>query len=223
MPINLIIFDLDGTLTDSLDDLTDAVNWMLARFARPALTAMEVRRLVGQGARRLVERALAGASAAEIEEGIALFLDYNEAHIADKTRLYPGVRATLNTLIERGIRLAVISNKNVRLCRRLLETLEADEYFEAVLGADSVSERKPSPVPVLQLLGETGVTAEAAVLVGDSINDIAAGQGAGVVTIGCRYGYGDAAELADADFWIDAFDELLGLPVFKPAINEEKA
>ncbi len=215
MPIDLIIFDLDGTLTDSLDDLTDATNRMLAHFARPALTAREVRALVGQGARRLVERALPGASDADIEAGLLLFLDYNENHIADKTTLYPGVTETLDLLRTQGKRLAVVSNKNVALCRKLLAVLGVEGYFSAVLGADSLPFRKPSPEPLLHLVREFGVPVGETAMVGDSINDIAAGRGAGVVTIGCRYGYGEPAELADADYGIDAFAELLGLPVFR--------
>jgi phosphoglycolate phosphatase len=217
MPISLIIFDLDGTLTDSLDDLTDATNRMLAHLARPSLTSREVRALVGQGARRLVERALPGASGAAIEAGLALFLDYNERHIADKTRLYPGVSETLGVLRAQGKRLAVVSNKNVALCRRLLAALDAGAFFDAVLGADSLPFRKPSPEPLLHLVREFGARPDETAMVGDSINDIAAGLGAGVVTIGCRYGYGEPAELADADYRIDAFAELLGLPLLRLA------
>jgi phosphoglycolate phosphatase len=215
MTIKLFIFDLDGTLTDSLDDLTAATNHVLRLFGRDGLGVAEVRRLVGQGARRLVERALPGFPPEEIDRALQIFLAYNEEHIADNTRLYPGVRETLDHLLERGKRLAVVSNKNVALCRRLLEALEVDEYFDAILGADSVSERKPSPAPVLQLLRDLGAREEEAVMVGDSVNDIAAGRGAGVVTVGCTYGYGELAELAEADYRIDRFPELLELPLFK--------
>ena len=131
MPIDLIIFDLDGTLVDTLDDLTDATNVMLAHFARPSLTTSEVRKLVGQGARRLVERALPGASDSDIDAALEMFLAYNESHIADKTRLYPGVTETLDVLRGEGKQLAVVSNKNVALCRKLL----------AVLGAEAISTR----------------------------------------------------------------------------------
>jgi phosphoglycolate phosphatase len=210
----LIIFDLDGTLIDSLADLTDATNWMLVRFNRPGLTAEQVRLLVGQGARNLVERAMPGAAEDEVSEGLAIFLAYNEAHIADKTRLYPGVTETLERLRGGERQLAVISNKNFALCRKILALLGIDAYFTAVLGADSLPFRKPSPEPVLKLLRDLGVSAAAAAMVGDSINDIAAGQGAGVTTIGCTYGYGDIAELADADCRIDDFAELMELQLF---------
>ena len=219
MPIKLVIFDLDGTLVDSLADLTAATNLMLAAFGRPLLAEAGVRQLVGQGARRLVERALSGASPDEVERGLALFLDANAAHIADRTRLYPGARATLDRLVALRVGLAIISNKNVALCRQLLEALGVEGYFAEVLGADSVVERKPSPLPIIHLLDRMGLSPAEAVMVGDSINDIAAGQGAGVPTVGCSYGYGEAAELAGADHCIAALPELLGLPFFGGKIS----
>jgi phosphoglycolate phosphatase len=213
--IKLIIFDLDGTLADSLHDLTDATNYMRAHFSRPALATEQVRNLVGQGAARLVERALPGAADEELEQGLQIFLNYNDAHIADKTRLYPGVAETLDRLSVAGRELAVLSNKNVAHCRKLLKLLAIDKYFAAVLGADSLPYRKPSPEPVRKLLLDFGVTNLETVLVGDSINDVAAGSGAGVVTVGCGYGYGDAEELLAADYRVGSFSELLILPPFK--------
>jgi phosphoglycolate phosphatase len=215
MFIKLIIFDLDGTLADSLPDLTDATNSMLAHFNRPALALEQVRKLVGQGAERLVERALPGAAKEVLEQGLQVFLGYNDAHLADKTRLYPGVANTLDRLSTAGRKLAVLSNKNVALCRKLLKLLAIDEFFAAVLGADSLPYRKPSPEPVCKLLRDFGVTAGETVLVGDSSNDIVAGNGAGVVTVGCGYGYGQAEELIAAGYRVAAFSELLLLPPFR--------
>ena len=214
MHIKLIIFDLDGTLVDSLPDLTDATNQMLARFNRPRLTPEQVRQLVGQGARNLVERALPGAAEDEIEQGLVAFLGYNEAHIADKTRLYPGVQETLDHFRAKGLLLAVVSNKNTALCRKLIDQLGIGGYFAAVLGADSLPERKPSPAPVLKLLSDLTLDPPQAVMVGDSINDIAAGNGAGIITVGCSFGYGDAAELAGASYLVDEFTQIPSLPIF---------
>ncbi|MBT0654154.1 phosphoglycolate phosphatase [Geobacter luticola] len=212
--IKLIIFDLDGTLVDSLDDLTDATNHMLALAGRPALTREGVRQLVGQGARRLVERALINGTEDEVEQGINAFLTYNGAHLADRSHPYPGVRETLDALQGRGLPLALISNKNVALCRGLLKVLGLDGYFAAVLGADSLPFRKPSPEPLFKLLRDFSTSPTTAIMVGDSVNDVAAGRGAGVVTVGCTYGYGDLAELRDADYRIDELPQLLKLPFF---------
>ncbi len=213
-PVNLIIFDLDGTLIDSLPDLADATNHMLASLGRSSIGQDGVRRLVGQGARRLVERALAGASEDEINRGLDLFLDYNLRHIADRTALYPGVPETLDALKGRGMRMAIISNKNVALCREVVTVLGIDRYFDEVLGADSLPFRKPSPEPVLKLLADFGVSPERAALVGDSIDDMAAAKGARVSTVGCTWGYGEPAELADADYRVGGFEELLEIPLF---------
>ena len=215
--IDLIIFDLDGTLIDSLNDLANATNHMLLSLGRPAASLGQVRGYVGQGARRLVERAMPTAAAEELERGLALFLDYNEKHIVDRTCLYPGVKDTLTALRESGLMLAVVSNKNIALCTKVLTTLGADGFFVSVIGADSLTERKPSPEPLLKVLRDLGVPPERAVMVGDSINDIAAGQAAGMATVGCTFGYGDLAEIEDADFLIDTLPELLKLPLLNGA------
>ena len=213
-PYDGVIFDLDGTLVDSLADLADATNRMLASFDRPQLGLLQVRQLVGQGVRRLVERAMPGASAEEVERGIEIFLSYNEAHIADRTVTYPGVAEILDLLAQQRVPMAILSNKNVSLCRTLLEALGIGRYFADIVGADSLPFRKPAPEPVLHILRRFDVAPSAAVMVGDSINDISAGKGAGTMTVGCRYGYGDSDEIAGADYLIDSLPELLGLPIF---------
>jgi len=214
LPIKLLIFDLDGTLIDSLPDLVDATNHLRDSFGLPQFNPEEVRRLIGQGARSLVERALPGLAPEEVEKGLERFLAYNLAHIADKTSLYPGVVETLQALEGAGYALCVLSNKNVALCREVLSRFSIERYFPTVFGADSFPYRKPSPEPVLALLRQYGVAAEECVLIGDSINDVAAGQGAGVVTVGCTYGYGELSELNGADYQVDDFQSLLNLSMF---------
>ena len=199
MTLHAALFDLDGTLVDSLEDLTDAVNHMLAGFGHLPLTPASVRRLVGKGAHNLVRRALETESEEEITRGIELFVAYNRAHVADKSALYPGVREALPRLAENGIRLAVISNKPEALSRLIMEALGIARLFEIICGGDTFPEMKPSPLPLLLALERLGVAANEAVMVGDSINDIQAGQRAGVTTIGCTWGYGGMAELAGAD------------------------
>ncbi|HJV36984.1 HAD-IA family hydrolase [Geomonas sp.] len=213
LPIKLLIFDLDGTLINSLPDLCDATNAMREHFQLSTLSDKEVRKLVGQGARSLVERALPGATAAQVEEGLRVFLDYNLAHIADKTRLYPGVVETLETLHHRELALSIVSNKNVALCREVLAKLGIEKFFPTVIGADSLPFRKPSPEPLLAVLKKFGAATRESVMIGDSINDMAAGEGAGVITVGCSYGYGDQSELAGADFIVADLPALLDLPI----------
>lgn len=214
MAVDLVIFDLDGTLVDSIPDLTDAANEFMRASGRQTLTMGQVRRLVGKGARNLVERALGNGTEEEVERSLKIFLAYNEAHIADKTLLYPGVSETLQELHRRGCRIALVTNKTEYLSRKLLDVIGIGHYFEQVLGADSLPFRKPSPEPVLKVLRDCAIPADRAIMVGDSINDIAAGKTAGVATIACTFGYGTDVEISQADYRIDAMEQLLELPLF---------
>lgn len=209
----LIIFDLDGTLVDSLDDLTASVNHMLDVFGRKAVGRDEVRGMVGQGARNLVERALPGLGEDALQLALDTFLKHNEQHLADLTLPYPGVVPTLKRLQTAGYTMVVVTNKNESLSRSLLEKLGLSEFFIKVYGADTLPARKPSPEPLLHVMALLGFNDDEAVMVGDSINDISAGNSAGVTTIGCNWGYGGLSELIEADLRIDAFDELLTLIV----------
>ncbi len=211
MKFRAVFFDLDGTLVDSLVDLTAAVNDMLSRFDRPQLSAEGVRKLVGKGARNLVQQALDTQSADVIEQGLGLFIGYNSAHIADASRLYPGVRELLEGLAAKGVRMAVISNKNEALSRRILEALDIEGLFELIAGGDTFEEMKPSPLPLIRVMDALGVSAAETVMIGDSINDIQAGIRAGVQTIGCSWGFGDSGELEGATMRVSSCHELASL------------
>lgn len=211
MNIAAVLFDLDGTLVDSLDDLTDAVNHMLAAFGRQRLASAQVRKLVGKGARNLVQRALAGDSPDEIDQGLALFTEFNTLHIADKSRLYPGAGELLQELAEAGMRMAVISNKQEALSRLILKQLGIDHFFGMIAGGDTFPEMKPSPLPLLKVIDAFNCSRAEAVMVGDSINDIQAGNRAGIATIGCRWGYGEGAELNEAGFLADSCSDIISL------------
>ena len=208
MKIQAVLFDLDGTLVDSLEDLTDAVNHMLIWFRKAPLSSSKVQSLVGKGARNLVQRALDSHLPAEIEQGLLLFTQYNAVHIADKSRLYPGTLELLNQLLDQGLHLAIISNKQEALTRLILEVLGIDRFFETVCGGDTFPEMKPSPLPLFEVIGRGGFSAAEAVMVGDSINDIRAGKDAGITTIGCTWGYGGPDELDDADYLAGSLAEV---------------
>lgn len=209
--IKLIVFDLDGTLINSLADLTDAVNHTRTSFNMSALTEYEVKECIGEGAKRLVELALPGLSEAEVQVALQSFMDYSSKHIVDKTELYPDVIATLSTLKKKGYILTVASNKNEPHCKEILRILNADHYFDAILGAESAAERKPSPAPILHLMKQFAVSAPETVMVGDSINDILSGKRAGVMTIGCAFGYGTQDDLRDADYTISDLQQIITL------------
>src|SRR5512137_1113007 len=164
MTATLALFDLDGTLVDSLDDLTDAVNHMLTGFGRQQLVPGQVRQLVGRGARNLVQRALGTDAPDDISRGLEAFTEYNALHIADRSRLYPGALELLQELSAAGIHMAVVSNKNEALSRLILKALAVDGFFRSIVGGDTYAEMKPSPLPLLRVIEESGATPAGAVM-----------------------------------------------------------
>lgn len=211
MIIRAVLFDLDGTLIDSLEDLTDAVNHVRSAFFHPPLTSESVRTKVGKGVRDLVRRILPDATESEIESAVSLFRDFNRRHIADKSHLYPGILETLKELAARNIKMAVITNKSEDLGVQLMQALEINPLFDDICGGDTYPERKPSPLPLFKVAEKLGVLHHECVMVGDSINDIQAGQLANITTIGCTWGYGSTEEISGADFLAQTPRELLSL------------
>lgn len=206
MPIKLIIFDLDGTLVNSIADITNSLNYAVKPYNIAPKTKEEVGRLVGVGITNLIEKVLGEENIRHRDDVVNRWLEFYSNHIVDNTFVYPGVRETLKRLD--GYRKGVISNKREALSVSVLKGLDLFRYFDAVLGSDSVNEKKPSPAPVLHLLSLLGVSADEAIMVGDSELDIAAGKGAGVRTVGVTYGYRDRSYLSSADVIIDSIDEL---------------
>ena len=206
MKIKLIIFDLDGTLVNSSVDITNALNYAVGPYGLEKLTVAKTISLVGEGVTSLIGK-LVGESDAERKKIVLnRFLDYYGRHLTDFTAPYPGVRETLERLGD--YRKAVISNKRADLSVRLLENLGLADYFEYIWGSDSVPEKKPSPVPVLEMLKKVGCGPDETVMVGDSNFDIEAGRAAGVRTVAVSYGFRDACLLKAADFIIDSMTEL---------------
>jgi phosphoglycolate phosphatase len=204
-PVELVVFDLDGTLVDSSRDLADSVNAALARLAplAPPLALETVRAFVGSGAALLIGRSLAAAGVPRpVEELLPLFLEEYSRRLLAHTRLYPGVREALDGLA--GRRLAVLTNKPGEMSRAILAGLGVADRFLRILGADDVPARKPDPAGLLGLLSETGTPAGRALIVGDSELDVLTGRNAGVRCVGVRYGF-DPAGLERA-----APDVLLG-------------
>ena len=207
MKIKLIIFDLDGTLVNSSVDITNALNYAIGPYGIELLTVEKTISLVGEGITRLIEK-LVGQNAADLKAVVLQrFLDYYSEHLADFTLPYPGVRETLEML--GTYKKTVISNKRADLSRGLLETLELSGYFDIIWGSDSVAEKKPSPMPLLEMLKKVACGPDEAVIVGDSNYDIEAGKAAGVRTVAVSYGYRDISLLQDADFIIDSMKELI--------------
>lgn len=208
MMIRAVIFDLDGTLVDSLGDLTDAVNHIRNAFCKPPLMASAVRLKVGKGTRNLVQQALPDVTGSDIDCAINLFIEFNRQHITDKSQLYPGIAELLKDLAARDIKMAVVSNKNEDLSVLILQSLGIDALFEPICGGDTYPERKPSPLPLLKVTEYLGMAPHECVMVGDSINDIQAGQQANIAAIACTWGYGSAEEQRGADAFAGSPQEL---------------
>jgi phosphoglycolate phosphatase len=206
MKIKLIIFDLDGTLVNTIADITNALNYAIGPYGIETLTVEKTTSLVGEGITSLIGKLLAEKETGLHPVVLRRFLDYYSDHLTDFSVPYPGVRETLELL--KNYRKAVLSNKREDLSRRLLEKLELAGYFDLIWGSDSVSEKKPSPAPVLELLKKVSCRPEEAVMVGDSNFDIEAGRAAGVRTVAVSYGYRNIELLRDADFIIDSMNEL---------------
>jgi phosphoglycolate phosphatase len=185
----VVVFDLDGTLVDSSQDLTAATNDALALVAPglPPLPLAVVRSFIGEGAGVLIARSLAQAGMAKaVEEVLPLFLECYRRRLLEKTRLYPGVPEALNRL--GGRTLAVLTNKPGDLSRAILAGLGVADRFAPIYGGGDFPGRKPDPTGLLLLLGELGARREEAVLVGDSAVDVRTGRAAGVPTVGVTYG-----------------------------------
>ncbi|HAK88911.1 MAG TPA: haloacid dehalogenase [Nitrospiraceae bacterium] len=207
MPVKLIIFDLDGTLVDSSIDICNAINYAVEPYGAKPLTAQETIRLVGEGITRLMEKVIEREGiSADRDVLTERFLDHYSAHLIDNTTVYPGVIETFKKL--NNYKKAVISNKREVLSRRTLEEFGILEYLDLVVGSDTTSERKPSPVPLIYALSKLDVKPENAVIVGDSNFDIEAGKAAGIKTIAVTYGYRPVELLRGADVIINRMDEL---------------
>lgn len=207
----LLVFDLDGTLVDSVPDLTAALNVVLREAGHAPLNPAEVTPMVGDGVPMLVERAFAarGGTAAEAKAILPRYVAVYEANATRLTRPYPGVRDTLLGLRRRGYRCAVCTNKLQSATAVVLRDLGLDDLFDAVAGGDRFPVRKPDPGHFLGLVGELGGSAAASLMIGDSENDAAVAHAAGVPLILMRYGYARAApETLGAAAVLDRFDEL---------------
>jgi phosphoglycolate phosphatase len=213
MTIRFVILDLDGTLVDSAPDLHVAANRVLEEADRPALDLKTVKRFIGDGVRKLVERAFAetgpALEPAALDLATARFTTLYEEAATVLTRPYDGVPETLARLRAAGLRLAVCTNKPLAAAGIVLRELGLAPLIDAVSGGDSVAQRKPHPDHVRDALRRVGGTADQAAMVGDNEHDIAAGQAAGLATVAVTYGYARVPyrELG-ADRLIERFAEL---------------
>lgn len=209
--VRALIFDLDGTLIDSKRDLIHSVNAMLVEMGREALHEDTIAGYIGRGAPQLVAQAL-GDGAGEEERGRALkfFLGYYEEHKMDSTSAYPGVPEALEEL--RGLPMAVLTNKPVRISVRILEALGLGKFFRAVYGGNSFQTKKPDPQGARKILTEFGASPNEAALIGDSEVDVQTARNAGTLAVAVNYGFGTHdREAYPADVYLEKLIDLVPL------------
>jgi len=188
--MNLLIFDLDGTLIDSKLDLVHSVNAARQLMKLSPISEELVSSYVGNGAPVLMRRALGPeASDDDVQRALRFFLDYYREHMLDNTRLYPGVQDALDRLLAGGAKMAVLTNKPVRFSQAIVDGLGLSGHFFQVYGGNSFEQKKPDPVGIETLLRECGAARDRAMMVGDSSVDVRTARNARIQACGVRYGF----------------------------------
>ena len=207
----LIIYDLDGTLVDTKEDISRAANHMLSQLHLPPLASQEICRYVGRGLHNLIKGCLQTDDPRRIEQGTKSYRAYYAAHLLDHSRLYPGAQEALEYFKSRA--QVVITNKPNPYSREILMGLGVAGYFIEIVAGDSAYPKKPDPAAVRSVMERAQAAPEETLMVGDSPIDIETGRNAGVLTVGIAQGFADDHELqaASPDVLIRNFTELLTL------------
>jgi phosphoglycolate phosphatase len=209
--MDLLIFDLDGTLIDSRLDLAHAVNATRLHLNMPPLDTELVTTYVGNGAPVLMRRSLGPEATEElVQRALEYFLIYYEQHKLDNTRPYPGIPEALEELAGEGVLMAVLTNKPIRMTGGILDGLNLSRYFARIYGGNSFDAKKPNPIGVETLLSELDVTPESTMFVGDSDVDVRTARNAGIRVCGVTYGFQpESFEEHPPDMIVDRPDELV--------------
>jgi phosphoglycolate phosphatase len=215
LAIELLIFDLDGTLADTTLDLANSVNATRAHFDLEALPIEVVSSYVGHGAPVLIRKALGpGHTDEQVQSALEYFLSCYRDRMLENTTLYPGVRESLDRLKAEGVSMAVLTNKPVRFSQDILKGLGVGEYFFRVYGGNSFEQKKPDPWGVEMLLTEAGVAKEQALMVGDSAVDVFTARNAGIAVCGVTYGFQPETLAAEPpDILVERMEDLVDMVI----------
>ncbi len=203
MKNSALLFDLDGTILHTLPDITQSANHLRAHYGLPDWEEDRVRRCIGGGVARLIELCLEDAELTLTNEmrndALSRYRSHHEEHLLDRTSPYAGAIEGLRSLASQGFPLAVVSNKPEHFTRTLVRHFVLEEIFPVVIGGDSASEKKPSPIPLQLACQQLGSKTEKAWMIGDSPSDMEAGHAANCAAcVGVTWGYRDKTELAEA-------------------------
>ena len=216
--IKALFFDLDGTLIDSSDDLSNSINYMLRSIGKEQKDEKIIKSWIGNGAKSLVLRSLVDSFDTEIkiesrllEDALYIFLDHYKKNLCIKTKLYPNVLETLKEAKDQGFVLAIITNKPFEFVKPILKELGIEDYFDLILGGDSLPQKKPSPAPLLHALKKLGLDSNETIMIGDSKNDIISANEANITSFALNYGYNQNEDLSiyNPDLLLDRFEHIL--------------
>ena len=207
-PVDLMMFDFDGTLADTGEDIAASVNHALTALGMASKPVDVILGFVGDGLRILMERALGADDRAKLEEAMKFFLCHYEKHLLDHTRLYPAAEEMLNHFHSK--KKVILTNKRYYLTMAIAKGLKIDRRFLEIVGSDSTPFQKPDGRVVAYLLEKYGVAPSRAVLIGDSVNDVAAAKNAGVLSCVHLNGLGNREAMLkmDADFYVEQLTEI---------------
>ena len=209
--ISLFVYDFDGTLVDTFEDIASSVNLTLAEMNLRSLKHETIRRNIGSGVVNLMTCSLAESGSNDTEKAVSLFREHYNRHLLDKTKLYPNGREIVEHFSNK--KNAILSNKPIAFIEKILEAMNFLYPFDSILGGDSLDEHKPNPKGLQFLMKKYNYPAEKVLMIGDNAIDVETGKHAGVITCGVTYGLGDPNSLRDSkpNFLIDNLSDLKSL------------
>ena len=209
--ISLFVYDFDGTLVDTFEDIADSVNRTLTEMNLQSLDRETIRQNIGSGVVNLMTYCLAGSGCKNIETAVSLFRKHYNHHLLDQTKLYPNGRAIVEYFSNK--KNTILSNKPIAFIEKILKAMNFMSPFDSILGGDSLDEQKPNPKGLQFLMKKYNYPTENVLMIGDNAIDVETGKHAGVITCGVTYGLGDLSSLRDSkpDYLIDNLSDLKSL------------
>ncbi len=207
MSIKLIFFDLDGTLVDSLKDLTASLNFVMNKYGFDPYTEDDVKKFIGSGARELIRKSFLSKNVS-VSEALKLFITHYTDNCTVNTGPYEGVVETLEKLETINI---VLTNKPLVMSEKIIDALDLRKFFREIISPESFNVKKPDPLPVNAILEKYGITKEEAIMIGDSSVDVECGKLAGIRVITVNYGFADIEEIKESYKIIKNFKDILNI------------